>query len=337
MYNEQYAKGIVHLIIFTVLVSLTNASPVFLIFVFGWEAYMAIEAHHTAKARRDGMPLPNPFGLNDIGERMGFGKAWPTGSTIAGTVRDAAETARTGFNTAATPPNPVTPPPYYPQQPVQQAAQPAASWGAPENTAPGGNPGGYSPYAPDYHAIGSNAWQAAHGVPVAPFIPPVSPIPPYVVPVNRFPAGAVWLIGLGAFFLLATTGVFHVFPPHALVGFVLIGLGIWSFLSRMTDSGSSLRSDGSPLYAYRIFRALRVSIWLVLAGAWFLLDAFQLISFHRSWPLFVILAGVMTLLERAAANSAANASFTAPQPVSAAPITPAAVVPAADSQQIGDR
>ena len=130
MYNEQYAKGIVHLIIFTILVSLTNASPVFLIFVFGWEAYMAIEAHHTAKARRDGMPLPNPFGLNDIGERMGFGKAWPTGTTVAGTVRDAAETARAGFNTAATPP-------YYPPQP----AQPAAPWGAPGDAPPPSNPG----------------------------------------------------------------------------------------------------------------------------------------------------------------------------------------------------
>ena len=77
MYNEQYAKGIVHLVIFAVLVSFSHVSGIFIIFIFGWLAYMSIEAHHTAKARRDGTPLPNPFGFNDIGERMGFGKAWP--------------------------------------------------------------------------------------------------------------------------------------------------------------------------------------------------------------------------------------------------------------------
>ena len=32
----------------------------------------AFDAYHTARARRDGTPLPNPFGLNDIGERFGF-------------------------------------------------------------------------------------------------------------------------------------------------------------------------------------------------------------------------------------------------------------------------
>ena len=80
MYNEQYAKGIVHLIVFVILVSLTSdMNGIFGLFVAGWVCYMAIEAHHTARAKRDGTPLPNPFGLNDIGERFGFGRAWPTG------------------------------------------------------------------------------------------------------------------------------------------------------------------------------------------------------------------------------------------------------------------
>ena len=90
MYNEQYAKGIVHLVIFAVLVSFTHVFGLFLLFVFGWVAYMAIEAHHTARARRDGTPLPNPFGFNDIGERMGFGRAWPQGAGVGAVVRDAA-------------------------------------------------------------------------------------------------------------------------------------------------------------------------------------------------------------------------------------------------------
>ena len=72
MYNEQYAKGIVHLIVFAVLVSLTDSHGIFGLFIAGWVFYMVIEAHHTARARRDGIPLPNPFGLNDLGERLGF-------------------------------------------------------------------------------------------------------------------------------------------------------------------------------------------------------------------------------------------------------------------------
>ena len=49
MYNEQYAKGIVHLIVFAVLVSLAHDLDIFHLFVFGWVIYMAIEAYHTAK------------------------------------------------------------------------------------------------------------------------------------------------------------------------------------------------------------------------------------------------------------------------------------------------
>src|SRR6185437_14826514 len=80
MYNGQYAKGIVHLIVFAILVSLSSENGIFGLLIAGWVFYQVIEAHHTAQARRDGTPLPNPFGLNDLGERLGFGKAWPAGT-----------------------------------------------------------------------------------------------------------------------------------------------------------------------------------------------------------------------------------------------------------------
>jgi hypothetical protein len=79
MYNGQYGKGVVHLIVFAVLVSLTDQNGIFGLFIMTWEIYQAIEAYHTAQARRFGTPLPNPFGLNDIGERLGFGRSWPGG------------------------------------------------------------------------------------------------------------------------------------------------------------------------------------------------------------------------------------------------------------------
>src|SRR6185437_10244 len=92
MYNGQYAKGVAHLVIFAVLDSLAhNVNDIFRLLVAGWVFYQVFDAYHTAKARRDGTPLPNPFGLNDVGDRMGFGKNWPgsaarpvTSSTTAG-------------------------------------------------------------------------------------------------------------------------------------------------------------------------------------------------------------------------------------------------------------
>ena len=85
MYNEQYAKGIVHLIVFAVFVSLaSDVNDIFGLFIAGWICYMVAEAYHTARARRDGTPLPNPFGLNDLSERLGFGKAWPAGVSQPG-------------------------------------------------------------------------------------------------------------------------------------------------------------------------------------------------------------------------------------------------------------
>src|ERR1700735_2832489 len=78
MYNGQYAKGIVHLIVFAILITLADEPGIFGLFIACWGVCQILEAHHTARAGRDGTPLPNPFGLNDLGERLGFGKSWPT-------------------------------------------------------------------------------------------------------------------------------------------------------------------------------------------------------------------------------------------------------------------
>jgi TM2 domain-containing membrane protein YozV len=73
MYNGQYAKAIAHVLIFAVLASLSDhTSGVFGILVAAWVFYQVFDAYQTALARRDGHPLPNPFGLNDIAQRLGI-------------------------------------------------------------------------------------------------------------------------------------------------------------------------------------------------------------------------------------------------------------------------
>ena len=310
MYNEQYAKGVVHLIVFAVLVSLSDhVNGIFGLFVAGWVCYMAIEAHHTARARRDGTPLPNPFGLNDIGERLGFGKSWPSGPSVAEVANDAAAAAATGFNP---PGSTQQQSPQNPYQAPYQTPPAAASWGAPTD-AYTQHPYTQAAYTQPFVDAAYN--QAYRDMGYAPVTPPVPPAPPYTqapyTPVpsydpaafiprpNRFPAGAVLLIGLGVIFLLTTTGIFNGFPPEALVGCVMLGIGAWIFLRRMMETSHYLPIDGTSSSVPRVLRALRVSIYIAVFGLLFLLDAFHIYTWRYSWPIFIILPGVMALVSRA--------------------------------------
>jgi hypothetical protein len=295
MYNGQYAKGVVHLVVFAILVSLADDHGVFGIFIAGWVFYQVIEAHHTARARRDGTPLPNPFGLNDLGERLGFGKSWPAGTTNP-------YTAPAQSNPSAST-DPTTPPPSsaYASSSAGYASQPAASWGTP------------------YENV----------------VPPVPPIPPYGAPVypidpnlptprNRFPTGAIWLIGLGCLFLIGNTNMFHGFPVHRLIPFLLIGVGVWIFVHKMTDTGSSLADDGTPAYRQRLFYAIRSSVWVLLVGVLFLLDSFDIISWDHSWPLFIIVAGLMAIFRKMSYQPVAPVY---PYPYPTPPVAPPPAAP----------
>lgn len=72
MYNGQFIKALVHVLVFVVLIGITkNEHGLFGIFIAAWVFYQVFDAHQTAKARRDGLPLPDPFGLNELGQRLG--------------------------------------------------------------------------------------------------------------------------------------------------------------------------------------------------------------------------------------------------------------------------
>jgi len=73
MYNGQFVKGFIHVIVFVALVSFASYYPVFGFFVAAWIFYQAFEAYHVAKALRDGQPPPDPFGLNEVGNWLNLG------------------------------------------------------------------------------------------------------------------------------------------------------------------------------------------------------------------------------------------------------------------------
>lgn len=67
MYNGQFMKAFVHVVIFILLILATNnVSDFFGILIGFWVIYMAFDAYKTAEAKRLGLPLPDPLGLDRI-------------------------------------------------------------------------------------------------------------------------------------------------------------------------------------------------------------------------------------------------------------------------------
>jgi TM2 domain-containing membrane protein YozV len=69
MYNGEFAKGFIHVLVFATLIWLANpehGSGLFGLAIAAFAIYMPIEAYKTAKARELGLPAPDPFGLNHL-------------------------------------------------------------------------------------------------------------------------------------------------------------------------------------------------------------------------------------------------------------------------------
>ncbi len=131
MYNGQFFKAMIHVVVFAVLISISEHYPLFGLFIAAWIFYQAFEAFHTAKARREGLPLPDPFGLNELSSYLNLGKstsytpqpAVPPQNPTAGPATQATsdDPGATGWQTPYTgqypPPNPGPIPPIPPPAP----------------------------------------------------------------------------------------------------------------------------------------------------------------------------------------------------------------------------
>jgi hypothetical protein len=238
MYNGQFFKGLIHVVIFAVLVSMAHISGIFGIFIPAWILYQSFEAFHTAKALRDGQPVPDPLGLNEVGNWLNLGR--------------------------------------HPQYPNQYPGQPPAQPGAvPPGATPGPgpqpsnpNPGAWTaaqtppfaggayqppyqpPYQNPYQGQSQGAWQAPPVPPVNPADPnaPPPPIPPDPSAYwhggfwqRGAPVGAVVLIALGVLFLLGQLDVFNGRLIEYTWPLFLIGLGVWLVVRRLGESKGGLK------------------------------------------------------------------------------------------------
>lgn len=216
MYNGQFFKGLIHVVIFAVLISLTDHYPIFGLFIAAWIFYQSFEAFHTAKARRDGLPLPDPLGLNEVGNWLNLGGRHTPGAAPWG----------------ATPGVPPTGVPPAGSGPVNPGA---SGFGTP------GTPGAYPPPYPGYQPPYQAAYNPAAGVPPPPGVvdPNAPPPPPLPMWRRREPIGAVVLIALGLLFLMGQLDIFSSHLFRFSWPLLLIGLGVWLMISRMNSQGGS--------------------------------------------------------------------------------------------------
>jgi hypothetical protein len=330
MYNGQFAKGIAHLAIFAILVSLSdNVNGIFGLFVAGWVFYMSFEAYHTAIARRDGLPLPNAFGFNDIGERMGFGKSWgninPARASASGTTPvpvspSQAANPATGPAYVAIPTMPIGTAPgwvgYVPPTAFgSQAASPeatAAAMAEQIHTQALRDAGfGHAPYAQTYTGTASPYESVA--------IPTPSSV---VVPTGRhFPIGALWLIALGVLILIANLLPDWKLTTQWWTPIFLAGLSIWLFTRRL--------HTGARIVCIIRWPVILMALAILLA----LHAAYLPITIGLTASILLIAFGALLLLERMAGppplpTAPLPGSPYADVPYSNAPIVD---VPAAES------
>lgn len=195
MYNGQFFKGLIHVVIFAVLVSISSHYPIFGLFIAAWVLYQSFEAYHTARARRDGTPLPDPLGLNEVGNWLNLGTRPHDPSQGAG---------------------PAAPPGTQPGAGAYQQPPYQASYQAP----------------PTQGAYQAPPWTPVSGA-VDPNMPPVPPVPPPMYWRRKEPIGAVILIGLGILFLLGQLDLFNGRFWDFMWPLFLIGLGAWLMISRV--------------------------------------------------------------------------------------------------------
>ncbi len=198
MYNGQFFKGFLHVVVFAVLIGITESYPLIGIFIAAWIFYQSFEAFHTAKALRDGLPVPDPFGLNELGNWMNLGaRMRPPGQPGAGQAPAGPGFQASGFQAPGF-------------QTPDAAGQPPADPAAGANQPPyGGQP--QPPYQTPYSGPGQ-----------VPIVPPPCPWP------TNAPVGAVVLIGLGMLFLLGQMK--FAFP------LLMIGLGVWMIVRHIGNS-----------------------------------------------------------------------------------------------------
>jgi hypothetical protein len=201
MYNGQFFKGLIHVVIFAVLISITEYHGIFGIFIGAWCIYQSFEAFHTAKALRDGQPPPDPLGLNEVGNWLNLGTRQHPPVPPAPIPSPIQPNPNSGFDAGPAPPGYQPPSPGTWQTPFAPPPPPPP---------PGTGGPGFMPDPGEY-------WRPLFWK-------------------RKEPVGAIVLIALGLLFLLDRLDIFNGRLLEFSWPVLLIGVGVWMIVRRLGDS-----------------------------------------------------------------------------------------------------
>ena len=119
--------------------------------------------------------------------------------------------------------------------------------------------------------------------------------------ISNVPTGALVLIVLGVLFLLGNLGLFEFGIFHRLVvPLIVIGLGVWIFVRRYGLMGEPPAGCGC---AHCRARGLMGPAFLVTLGGLWLLSALHGPNFGRTWPVLLLVIGLIKVLQSNAPTS----------------------------------
>ena len=127
---------------------------------------------------------------------------------------------------------------------------------------------------------------------------------------SKMPMGAVILIGLGVLFLLSTSLDFDIGDFWPLI---LIGLGLWLGATRMGLTGRSAPATPNP-------RTLMGPAILLTLGSLFMLERMHGPGFHRTWPILLLVIGLVKLLGLSSPNTGMQPPMQPPMPPASGPV-----------------
>lgn len=339
MYNGQFAKGLAHIIIFGVLISLSDhVNGIFGLLVGGWYIYMVFDAYQTARAHRDGMQAPDPFGLNNIGERFGIGQGPNWSDFQAKPVPGSAPSwSADGAAPSAGAPFPGTPA----QTAYSGSAGPSTAYPGPQTAYPGSQTAyqtpdvryGTGPQGTEYqdvhtaYASGANPYgggpSGAPGQPGPTYTTPYpgaqfagmpygAPMPPPITPAfdaaarsrSGLPSGAIWLIGLGVLALAGSLNHDSYWTGRYFAGGFVLLLGAVLLVQQMLSARGVYPAHSAAANWYAL-RSIKGGVFLMVIGILLLLgttDSSYWHQTHQVWPYLLILFGVYQVVERVAYN-----------------------------------
>jgi len=142
---------------------------------------------------------------------------------------------------------------------------------------------------------------------------------------GKVPVGAVILIGLGVLFLLHTMGLWE-FGFERFWPLIIVFLGAWMFYRNWA------RSNRTCACARCRAHCLMGPALVLTTGILFLLSSTDVVSLDRTWPAWILVIGVVKLLQ----SSASSAGHVGPLPPGPGTGTPASASPIAAESSSGE-